>query len=113
MQFWTFVVPIALKVKDKELAEGLDAYGDPLKPISAATRKHRRSEMTPSGKGDPSKGVPDLTGQPPGYLKNQMLMFKADKRSPGDAQLKVVKTLMQSIPDEQLADLAAYWSSVR
>ena len=66
-----------------------------------------------SGKGDPSKGVPDLTGQPPGYLKNQMLLFKADKRSPGDAQLKVVKTLMQSIPDEQLADLAAYWSSVR
>jgi cytochrome c553 len=57
--------------------------------------------------------VPDLTGQPPGYLKNQMLLFKADKRSPGDAQLKVVKTLMQSIPDDQLADLAAYWSSVR
>src|SRR4029453_2794172 len=66
-----------------------------------------------SGKGDPSKGVPDLTGQPPGYLRNQMLLFKADRRSPGDAQLKVVKTRMQSIPDEQLADLAAYWSSVR
>lgn len=66
-----------------------------------------------SGKGDPSKGVPDLTGQPPGYLKSQMLLFKADKRSPGDAQLKVVKALMATIPDEQLADLAAYWSSVR
>jgi cytochrome c553 len=66
-----------------------------------------------SGKGDPSKGVPDLTGQPPGYLRNQMLLFKADKRSPGDAQLKVVKALMQTIPDEQFADLAAYWSSVR
>jgi cytochrome c553 len=66
-----------------------------------------------SGKGDPSKGVPDLTGQPPGYLKNQMLLFKADKRSPGDAQLKVIKALMTTIPDEQLADLAAYWSSVR
>lgn len=66
-----------------------------------------------SGKGDPSKGVPDLTGQPPGYLRNQMLLFKADRRSPGDPQLKVIKALMLTIPDEQLADLAAYWSSVR
>ena len=66
-----------------------------------------------SGKGDPAKGVPDLTGQPPGYLRHQMLLFKADRRSPGDAQLKVIKVLMLTIPDEQLADLAAYWSSVR
>ena len=66
-----------------------------------------------SGKGDPAKGVPDLTGQPPGYLRNQMLLFKEDRRSPGDAQLKVIKALMLTIPDEQLADLAAYWSSVR
>ena len=66
-----------------------------------------------SGKGDASKGVPDLTGQPPGYLRNQMLLFKADRRSPGDEQLKAVKTLMRTIPDEQIADLAAYWSSIR
>ena len=66
-----------------------------------------------SGKGDPSKGVPDLTGQPPGYLRNQMLLFKADRRSPGDEQLKAVKALMRTIPDEQISDLAAYWSSVR
>jgi len=66
-----------------------------------------------SGKGDQSKGVPDLTGQPPGYLRNQMLLFKADRRSPGDPQLKALKALMLTIPDEQLADLAAYWSSVR
>jgi cytochrome c553 len=66
-----------------------------------------------SGKGDPSKGVPDLTGQPPGYLRNQMLLFKADRRSPGDEQLKAVKALMRTLPDEQIADLAAYWSSVR
>jgi cytochrome c553 len=66
-----------------------------------------------SGKGDPSKGVPDLTGQPPGYLRNQMLLFKSDRRSPGDEQLKAIKTLMRTIPDEQLSDLAAYWSSVR
>ena len=66
-----------------------------------------------SGKGDPSKGVPDLTGQPPGYLRNQMLLFKADRRSPGDEQLKAVKVLMRTIPDAQISDLAAYWSSVR
>jgi cytochrome c553 len=66
-----------------------------------------------SGKGDPARGVPDLTGQPPGFLRNQMLLFKADRRSPGDAQLKAIKALMLTIPDEQLADLAAYWSSVR
>ena len=66
-----------------------------------------------SGKGDPSKGVPDLTGQPAGYLRNQMLLFKADRRSPGDEQLKAVKALMRTIPDDQIADLAAYWSSVR
>ncbi len=66
-----------------------------------------------SGKGDPAKGVPDLTGQPPGYLSSQMRLFKEDRRSPGDAQLKVIKALMLTIPDEQLADLAAYWSSVR
>lgn len=66
-----------------------------------------------TGKGDASKGVPDLTGQPPGYLRNQMLLFKADRRSPGDDQLKAVKALMRTLPDEQLADLAAYWSSIR
>lgn len=66
-----------------------------------------------SGKGDPSKGVPDLTGQPPGYLRNQMLLFKAERRSPGDEPLKAMKTLMRTIPDAQIADLAAYWSSVR
>jgi cytochrome c553 len=67
----------------------------------------------PEGKGDPAKGIPDLTGQPPGYLKNQMLLFKADRRSPGDDALKAVKALMKTIPDEQFADLAAYYSSLR
>lgn len=67
----------------------------------------------PAGKGDPAKGVPDLTGQPAGYLRDQMLLFKADKRSPGDPALSAVKALMKAIPDAQLADLAAYFSSQR
>ena len=65
------------------------------------------------GKDDASKGVPEIAGQPPGYLRNQMLLFKADRRSPGDEQLKAVKALMRTIPDEQISDLAVYWSSVR
>jgi cytochrome c553 len=65
------------------------------------------------GRGDPAKVVPDLRGQPPGYLKSQMLLFKADKRSPGDANLKALKALMATIPDQTLDDLAAYFSSVR
>jgi cytochrome c553 len=65
------------------------------------------------GKGDPSKQVPDLRGQPPGYLRNQMMLFKADRRSPGDENLKAIKTLMKTIPDATVADLAAYYSSLR
>ena len=65
------------------------------------------------GKGDAAKGIPDLTGQPPGYLKNQMLLFKTDRRSPGDEALKAVKAIMKTIPDEQVGDLAAYYSSLR
>jgi len=65
------------------------------------------------GKGDPAKGIPDLTGQPPGYLKNQMLLFKADRRSPGDDALKILKALMKTIPDAQVGDLAAYYGSLR
>jgi hypothetical protein len=42
-----------------------------------------------------------------------MLLFKADTRSPGDPELKAVKTLMKTIPDSTLADLAAYYSSLR
>ena len=65
------------------------------------------------GKGDRAKMIPDLTGQPPGYLRNQLLLFKQDQRSPGDAQLKAVKLLIGTLPEETLADLAAYFSTLR
>jgi cytochrome c553 len=67
----------------------------------------------PLGKGDPAKLIPDLTGQPPGYLRNQMLLFKTDQRSPGDPSLRALKALMRDIPEDSLADLAAYYSSLR
>jgi cytochrome c553 len=67
----------------------------------------------PNGKGDPARGIPDITGQPPGYLQLQMLKFKSDTRSPSDPPLKALKTLMATIPDSSIGDLAAYCSSLR
>jgi len=57
--------------------------------------------------------VPDLRGQPPGYLLNQMRLFKQDRRSPGDPNLTKLKELMGKISDQTLADLAAYWSQAK
>ena len=67
----------------------------------------------PDGRGDPAKNIPDLRGQPPGYLRNQMALFKQDRRSPGDETLKPLKALMKTLPDETMADLAAFYSSQR
>jgi cytochrome c553 len=41
--------------------------------------------------------IPNLTGQPPGYLRNQLLLFKQDQRSPGDADLKAAKQVIATI----------------
>ena len=64
------------------------------------------------GRGDEAKGVPPLAGQPPGYLSNQMKLFKAEKRSPGDANVTAVKAAMKGLDDATLAGLAAYYSSL-
>ena len=42
-----------------------------------------------------------------------MVLFKNDARSPGDENLKVIKVLMKSLSDAQIADLAEYYSSLR
>ena len=42
-----------------------------------------------------------------------MLLFKADRRSPGDESLKALKAFFRQIADEQIVDLAAYYSSLR
>ena len=67
----------------------------------------------PDGKGDPARLIPSLAGQPAGYLRDQMLLFKQDTRNPGDAALAAVKALMRTIPDDTYGDLAAYYSSLR
>ncbi len=64
--YWGWVVEFGLKRKDRELSQGLDKDGNPLRPISARTRKYRRSAMTPSGRGSPT--APPLT---PGYQKSR------------------------------------------
>lgn len=47
------VVDLGLRRKDWELSRGLNAKGEPLPGVKVETAKHRRSEMTPTGKGDP------------------------------------------------------------
>ena len=44
----------ASRRRGKEILAGLDKDGKPLKPISKETREHRKSAMSPSGKGDPN-----------------------------------------------------------
>jgi cytochrome c553 len=67
----------------------------------------------PEGKGEPARLIPGLAGQPPGYLAQQMLVFKLDTRDPGDPLLAAKKAIMRIIPDSQFPDLAAYYSSLR
>lgn len=67
----------------------------------------------PQGHGDTGKLIPNLAAQAPGYLREQMLLFKQDRRSPGDPALAALKALMKTIPDETFGDLAAYYSSLR
>jgi cytochrome c553 len=65
------------------------------------------------GMGDAARLIPGLTGQPPGYLAQQMLLFKQDTRDPGDPLLSAKKAVMRIIPDNQFPEMAAYYSSLR
>ncbi len=65
------------------------------------------------GQGDPAKLVPAIAGQPAVYLRNQLLLFKADRRSPGDEALTKMKAALKAVSDETLSDLAAYYASLR
>jgi cytochrome c553 len=67
----------------------------------------------PQGQGDAAKLIPSLVGQAPGYLREQLLLFKQDRRGSGDPALSALKALLKTIPDETLGDLAAYYSSLR
>lgn len=58
LMYFGWVVELGLHRKDWELARGLNAKGEPLPAIKPETAKHRRSAMTPSGKG--SRSAPYL-----------------------------------------------------
>ena len=91
----------------------------PVKVDAAAVERGRAASASclichgANGKGDAAKGIPSLAGQPPGYLREQIRLFKQDARSPGDASLAAAKALMKTVPEAQEADLAAYYSSLR
>lgn len=52
--YWGWFLEFALRAKDRDLSMGLDKDGKPMRAVTAETRKHRHSEMTPTGRGDPS-----------------------------------------------------------
>src|SRR6267378_3700790 len=91
----------------------------PFRPQPEAIAKGKQTAVQcavchgPTGKGDAARLIPDLTGQPPGYLAQQMLLFKQDTRDPGDPLLAAKKAIMRVIPDSQFPELAAYYSSLR
>ena len=61
----------------------------------AGPRRPRRVRGVPRSRG-PGRCAPSsfrpIAGQPAGYLRNQLLLFKADKRSPGDPALIQLKS---------------------
>jgi cytochrome c553 len=91
----------------------------PGKPDRAAVDRGRAASTPcvtchgPEGQGDAPKLIPAIAGQPAGYIRNQLLLFKADKRSPGDPALSQLKSVLKGIPDETLADIAAYYASLK
>jgi cytochrome c553 len=91
----------------------------PIKADSAAVARGRAASSQcaachgPEGKGNKAQLIPSLAGQPPGYLLEQMILFKQDRRNPGDPQLSAIKAFMRTLSDAQLADLAAFYSSAR
>lgn len=79
--YYDWVVEIGLRQKDRDLAKGLDAKGEPFKAISRKTRKYRKSAMTPSGKGDPN--APPLI---PGWQKSRVRSLLTGKAFPDKAE---------------------------
>lgn len=91
----------------------------PLRSPAAAIERGRTGAAQcvvchgPDGRGDPAKLIPSIAGQAPGYLREQMLLFRQDRRNPGDPTSAALKALMKTIPEDTFADLAAYYSSLR
>jgi hypothetical protein len=74
----SWIVVYGLKEKDHDLAEGLDRYGRPLRPISPLTKKYRKSAMGPA---DPN--APPLT---PAYAVSRTRLLLEGESTQAGAQ---------------------------
>lgn len=69
---------------------------------------------SPKGDGDAEKAIPALRGQPVGYLQAQMALFGGDKRKLDDAgSEEAKKRIFKGLTDNDFADLAAYYSTLK
>ena len=60
------------------------------------------------------RAYPALAGQPPGYLQTQLIILKEDKRKLEDVTAdETKKNMLKPMSDRDLADMAAYFSSLK
>ncbi len=68
----------------------------------------------PKGDGDADKVIPALRGQSAGFVQSQLALFKEDKRKLEDAALEEnKKRILKGLDDNDFADLAAYYSTLK
>ncbi|HXK28806.1 MAG TPA: c-type cytochrome [Candidatus Binatia bacterium] len=66
------------------------------------------------GDGDTEGTIPALRGQAAGFVQAQLALFKADKRKPEDAILEESKKrILKGLDNNDFADLAAYFASLK
>jgi cytochrome c553 len=66
------------------------------------------------GEGNADKVIPALRGQSAGFVQAQLALFKADKRKPEDAALdENKKRILKGLDENDFADLAAYYSTLK
>src|SRR5439155_567643 len=92
------------------LVAGVAAAG-PLDGPGAAKALACSACHGPGGQ-SPSNTMPIIAGIAPWYFKKAIEDY-AGRRSPADETLKALKALMKTVPDDQIGDLAAYYSSLR
>ena len=67
-----------------------------------------------NGEGDAFRAIPAIQGQPAGYLQVQLTILKENKRKLDDAAVEdAKKTMLKPMSDADLANLAAYYSSLK
>ena len=66
------------------------------------------------GEGDTERTIPALRGQAAGFLQAQLALFKEDKRKLEDPTLdENKKRILKGLDDNDFADLAAYFSTLK